>query len=53
MIHLVNLPSLQQWQDYCTFNVEDNFLLHGNIPESNTAITRSTSKSNDETTTLM
>ena len=42
MSHLVNLTSLQQWQDLCTFHVEANSLFHRNITEDNTDMMKNT-----------
>ena len=53
MSHLINLPSLQQWQDFHTFYMESNIIFHRNITEYTTANTKTTGNISVNTTVLI
>ena len=50
--HLVNLTSLQQWQDLCTFHVNFNIFIHRNTTETNNAMMKITGSININIPTL-
>ena len=51
--YLVNLTSLQRWQDLCTFHVSSNIFIHGNTTEIKTAMMKITGSISINTPVLM